>query len=123
MCKLSEVLCPTCVLWRYIETIPDGKLLFPSFNYQDALKSIKAACEKIGVGQSSLIGTQSLRRGALQSCERLGIPEKRLHIAGMWNSNAIQEYRDYKKQEEKKLMTLSINDEESSDDSDHECGL
>lgn len=64
------------------------------------------------------IGTHSLRRGCLQSMELKGGTAVDLLSLGMWNSKAINEYRNMKKAEEQALYALAdveLNDDEGED--------
>ena len=67
------------------------------------------------------IGTHSLRRGCLQSMEKKGGRAVELMKLGMWDSRAINVYRDLKKSEENavyELFDVQLKDDEEEEELD-----
>ena len=52
--------------------------------------------------------THSLRRGALQTLEELGLPLTELLETGGWNSTRLNEYRDRKAAASRKIAQLTL---------------
>eukprot|EP00392_Amoebophrya_sp_AT5.2_P012349 g12449.t1 len=92
--------CPVHVIDKWLEDLKPGEPIFPNTSYTDALKYIKDACKALGIKSISPPGTQSLRRGLLQTLETMNPSGAELLKVGHWTSSAINLYRDMRRSEE-----------------------
>ena len=72
-----------------------GARLFPNASYKHYLDLLKRVItSELKLALPAPIGTHSLRRGCLQSMERMGGTAFDLLRLGTWSSAAINEYRE-----------------------------
>ena len=117
--------CPVHCIWPFIErTTKPGGEIFSSTSYVAVLRLLKyIVTTELKLKLPAPIGTHSLRRGCLQSMEKKGGRAVELLKLGMWDSKAINVYRDLKKSEENsvyELVDVQLDEDEDEEEVDEE---